>query len=141
MGNMRILGLDVGDKRVGVAINDPMGWGKAQPLATLERKNLLHELPKIIEEYNIEKIVIGIPHTTGEKLSAQAKKIARFSKEIEKTMKLPIVLWDETLSSVEAEEILISADVSRKKRKKLSDKVAATLILQSYLLSCHSEEH
>ncbi len=78
---MRILGLDVGDKRVGVAINDPMGWGKAQPLTVIPTKDFLSELPKIIEEYKIEKIVVGIPHSAGEKMSAQAKKITHFAKK------------------------------------------------------------
>src|SRR3989338_1847674 len=130
---MRILGLDIGDKRCGVAINDPMGWGKAQPLMTIETEFFFDELPKVVKEYKIEKIVVGIPQSDGITHSAQAKKIEQFSEKIKQKMKLKMIHWDETLSSKEAEEFLITMGVSRKKRKFLTDKIAATLILQSYL--------
>lgn len=130
---MRILGLDIGDKRIGVAINDPLGWNKAQPLKVIERLYFLGELPKIIDEYNIERIVAGIPKGDKGELTPQAKKNMKFVEEIKKKVSVPIILWDETLSTYEAESILIEADVSRKKRKKISDKLAAAIILQSYL--------
>jgi len=131
--NARILGLDIGDKRVGVAINDPLGWNKAQPLKVIERIHFLNELPKIIDEYTIEQIVAGIPKGEKGELTPQAKKTLKFIEEIKKKVSVPIVLWDETLTTYEAESILIEADVSRKKRKEISDKLAAALILQSYL--------
>ncbi len=130
---MRILGLDIGDKRIGLAVNDPLGWNKAQPLKVIERIHFLNELPKIIDEYNIETIVAGIPKGDRGELTPQARKIMKFIDEIKKKVSMPIILWDETLSSFEAESILISADVSRKKRKEISDKLAAAIILQSYL--------
>lgn len=136
---MRILALDVGDKRVGVAVNDPMGWHKAQPLKLVLRSDILKELPKMIEEYNIKKIIVGIPKNEDESLSEQGKKIMHFVRKLEKTVSVPLITWDETLTSLEAEKILIEADVSRKKRKKSIDKLAATLILQSYLN--HEESH
>jgi len=130
---MRILGLDIGDKRVGVAINDPLGWNKAQPLKVIERINFFNELPKIIDEYSIQTIVAGIPKGEKGELTPQARKNLKFVEEIKKKVSVPIVLWDETLTTYEAESILIEADVSRKKRKEISDKLAAALILQSYL--------
>ena len=91
------------------------------------------DLPKIIDEYTIEQIVAGVPQGEKGELTPQAKKTLKFIEEIKKKVSVPIVLWDETLTTYEAESILIEADVSRKKRKEISDKLAAALILQSYL--------
>src|SRR3989344_3179759 len=129
---MRILALDIGNRRTGIAVNDPMGWNQAQPLQTILTIHLIEELPKIIAEYNIEKIVVGMPYQEDGTVSGQGHKIMNIVKEIQTHLKknIPIKYWDESLTSKEAEEFLIQADVSRKKRKKESDTLAAALILK-----------
>lgn len=136
----RILCLDVGDKKIGVAVSDPFGK-TALPLETLLRgtfKKDCEALARILKEYDAEKIVIGLPLDLEDKEGPQAKKIRFFEAGLRKFLEqnhfaTVVEVWDESLSSKEAEAILLKADVSRKKRKKAIDKLAATLILQSYL--------
>ncbi|MBI2026854.1 MAG: Holliday junction resolvase RuvX [Deltaproteobacteria bacterium] len=130
---MRILALDIGDKRTGIAVSDPMGWNQAQPVKTILTIHLLDELPKLIAEYSIEKVVIGMPYQDDGTVSGQGKKIMKKVESVKGVINIPIVFWDESLSSREAEEFLIHAGLSRKKRKSVSDTLAAVLILQSYL--------
>ncbi len=132
--SLRILGLDVGDKRIGVAISDPMGW-TAQGLEVLERESQEEfiRLKEIVELYDVEKIVVGLPKNMNGTLGPQAEKVERFIEHIGDNLGLPIVRWDERLSTVAAERSLLEADMSRSRRKRVIDKVAAVLILQSYL--------
>ena len=132
--SLRILGLDVGDKRIGVAISDPMGW-TAQGLEVLERESQEEflRLKEIVELYDVEKIVVGLPKNMNGTLGPQAEKVERFIERIGNDIGLPVVRWDERLSTVAAERSLIEADMSRSRRKRVVDKVAAVLILQSYL--------
>ncbi len=132
---MRIMGLDVGDKRIGVAMSDPMGW-TAQGITTIYRqgnkKNDINEIKKIIDEYKVDKIVIGLPKNMNNTLGPQGEKVIEYSKKIE-SFNIPIIFIDERLSTVAAERTLIMADVSRSKRKTVVDKLAAQVILQTYL--------
>lgn len=131
----RILGLDVGDKTIGVAVSDPLGL-TAQGIITIERngiKNDFKALKSIIDEYEIAKIVVGFPKNMNNTIGPQGEKVLEFVEEIKKEFKLEIILEDERLTTVAAEKLLINGDVSRKKRKKVIDKVAATYILQTYL--------
>lgn len=132
---MRIMGLDVGDKTIGVALSDPLGW-TAQGLEVIRRENLekdLNRLAQIIQEYEVEKILVGIPKNMNATIGPQAEKVLAFIEELKKQFTLPIQTWDERLSTVAAERMLIQADVSRSKRKKVIDKMAAAVILQGFL--------
>jgi len=132
---MRILGLDYGSKRIGVAVCDELGM-TAQGLATIARKNRRHDLEEIarfIRTYNVEKIVIGYPLRLDGTEGIQCEKITKFASLLESAFSLPVIKWDETLSTKEAEEILIRANMRRDKRKNIVDRVAASLILQGYL--------
>ena len=132
---MRILGLDYGSKRIGVAVCDELGM-TAQGLATIARKNRRQDLEEIdgfIRTYNVEKIVIGYPIRLDGTEGIQCEKVSKFASILESAFSLPVIKWDETLSTKEAEEILIRANIARNKRKNIVDKLAASLILQGYL--------
>ena len=132
---MRILGLDYGEKRIGVAICDELGL-PAQGLPTIIRKTKKHDweiLGSLIRNYKVEKIVIGYPVRMDGSEGIQCEKVNRFTALLETTFSLPVVKWPETLSTKEAEEILINSGVSWEKRKKMVDKLAACIILQGYL--------
>lgn len=132
---MRILGLDVGSKTVGVAVSDELSL-IAQGVTTLKRKGLrqdIKQLLNVIEEHEVKKIIVGLPKNMNGSLGPSAKMVLSLIEELRKSIDLPIVTWDERLSSVAAERALLEADMSRKKRKRVIDKVAALLILQGYL--------
>ena len=132
---MRILGLDIGTKTIGIALSDELSL-IAQGLFTLKRKGLqsdIRELEKLIEERSVERIVIGLPKNMNNTLGTSANMVLSFIEELAKSVDLPVVTWDERLSTVAAEKALLEADMSRKKRKRVIDTVAAQLILQGYL--------
>ena len=131
----RIMGLDVGDKTIGVAISDPLGF-TSQGITTIRRKGIktdIIELRKIIEEYEIEKVVIGLPKNMNNTIGPQGEKTIKFSEKFKEKFDLEVIFQDERLSTKSAEMMLISSDVRRDKRKLVIDKVAATYILQTYL--------
>lgn len=130
---MRILGLDVGDKNIGVAISDAMGL-TAHGIKTVSREGCIEVLKKIIEEYEVDSLVVGIPRMLDGTMGIQGEKVMKFiEEELKAAIPLPVTLWDERLSTISAERVLLEADLSRKKRRSLRDKVSATLILQNYL--------
>lgn len=132
---MRILGIDYGNKRVGIAVSDSLGW-TAQPLATLKmhgHQELLKEIKEYIEKYKLKKIVVGMPYNLDGSRGKRAEITQAFINFLEKNLELPIIVQDERLTTSQAENILLEADVSRQGRKKVIDKLAAALILQSYL--------
>lgn len=134
---MKIMGLDVGSKTIGVAVSDELGW-TAQGITTIkwdenEIESADSQLKKIMEEHNIKKVVIGLPKNMNGTIGERGEASMRFSEHIEKVHQLPTVLWDERLTTMAAERVLLEADVSRKKRKKVIDKMAAVMILQGYL--------
>jgi putative holliday junction resolvase len=134
---MRILGLDVGSKTVGVAVSDEMGW-TAQGIETIkineERQQYgLARLGEIIKEYEVESVVIGLPKNMNGTIGPRGEASQYYADMVQEKFGLPVVLWDERLSTVAAERVLLSADVSRKKRKQVIDKMAAVMILQGYL--------
>jgi len=108
----------------------------AQGVTTLKRKGVDHdisELRKLIEEWEVTKIVIGLPKNMNNTLGPSAEMVLSFIEELNKHSAIPVITWDERLSTVAAEKVLLEADMSRKKRKRVIDKVAAILILQGYL--------
>jgi putative Holliday junction resolvase len=135
---MRILGLDFGMKTIGVAVSDPLGW-TAQGLEIIRReeennlKKSIVRLKEICSQYEVESIVLGYPKNMNNTEGERVEKTKQFKKRIEKELKLPVELWDERLSTVGAERILLEADLSRAKRKNVIDKMAAVFILQGYL--------
>jgi len=132
---MRILGLDVGSKRIGIAISDELGW-TAQGIKTLHRssgESDLGEIRNIARDYGVEKIVVGLPANMNGSIGPQAEIALGFVRELREILDLPIITWDERLSTVEATKMFIRADLSRKKRKQKVDMTAAIIILQSYL--------
>lgn len=132
---MRVLCLDYGEKRIGVAVCDELGL-TAQGLCTIVRKTKKHDyetLKSIIDRYHVEQILIGYPMKLDGSEGIQCEKVNRFASMLEKIYSLPVMKWPEALSTKEAEAILIDAGVGWKKRKEKTDKLAACLILQSYL--------
>lgn len=132
---MRLMGLDLGDKTIGVAISDPLGL-TAQGITTIKRteqENDLFELAKLISDYEVEQIVLGLPKNMNGSIGPQGEKVLEFKKIIETRFKIDVFLQDERLSTLEAERFLIGANVKRTKRKKVIDKIAAVMILQGFL--------
>ncbi len=132
----RILALDVGTKRIGMAITDELGY-TVQPLTVISRRTdekTVEEIKKIVIRYNVEKVVIGLPITLKDEIGKMAQEILTFANKLRSDLDIPIVSWDESFTTIEAEDILIKeADLSRRKQKKLKDKIAASFILESYL--------
>ena len=132
---MRILGLDMGSKTIGVALSDPLGW-TAQGITTIRRRKKeqdLEEVHKICKEYGVEKIVVGLPKNMNGTIGEAGEKALEFSELNKEKTGLPIEMWDERLTTVAAHRAMLEADLSRNKRKKIVDKIAATYILQDYL--------
>nr|WGD74317.1 Holliday junction resolvase RuvX [Bacillus subtilis] len=141
---MRILGLDLGTKTLGVALSDEMGW-TAQGIETIKINEAegdygLSRLSELIKDYTIDKIVLGFPKNMNGTVSTRGEASQTFAKVLETTYNVPVVLWDERLTTMAAEKMLIAADVSRQKRKKVIDKMAAVMILQGYLDSLNSSQ-
>jgi putative Holliday junction resolvase len=135
MKNMRVMALDVGDKKIGVAISDELLL-TAQGRPTLRRKNLrsdLEILRRLAMENDVQEVVVGQPLHMDGTPSAQSRRVARFSEELRRVLSLPIVFWDERLTSFEAEQHLEQMGINWRERRKHVDKVAAMIILQSYL--------
>lgn len=134
---MRYLGLDLGTKTLGVAISDKLGI-IASSYKTIEFKDenyneLIKPIKDIINEYKIDKIVLGLPKNMDASLGFAANRSINFKKLLEKEINIEVILEDERLSTKEANDVMIKTDISRKKRKKKIDSLAATIILQRYL--------
>lgn len=139
---MRIMGLDYGTKTVGVAISDSLGL-TAQGIETIQRKeeNKLRRtcarIEELIREYEVEKIVLGFPKHMNNDVGERAEKSLEFGEMLKRRTGLEVIMWDERLTTVEAERTLIESSVRRENRKKYIDKIAAVFILQGYLDSLY----
>ena len=135
---MRIMGLDFGSKTVGVAISDPL-FLTAQGIEIVRRKSqgklrqTLARIEELISEYQVERIVLGYPKNMNNTLGERAEACKDFADKLERRTGIPVVMWDERLSTVSAEHVLIESGVRRENRKAVIDKIAACVILQSYL--------
>ncbi|MCL2337583.1 MAG: Holliday junction resolvase RuvX [Firmicutes bacterium] len=133
---MRVLGLDLGEKNIGVAVSDQFGW-TAQGLESIRSKgNVTADLDQInlvAQQYEVDKVVVGLPRNMNGSYGPQAEKALKFAGLLEKRLGLPVETWDERLSTVAAQRVLLEADVSRKKRRRVVDQMAAAIILQGYL--------
>jgi putative pre-16S rRNA nuclease len=131
----RVLGLDVGSKSIGVAISDPLGI-TAQGLETIRRKNKRQDFEKLaclLEEYEVSEIVVGYPLRLSGAEGTQSEKMQHFADELKKRFGLPVHLWDERLTSSQANRVLREAELSIKRRGEAVDRLAAMLILQSWM--------
>lgn len=134
-GSGRILAIDYGSRRMGLAVSDGLGI-TAQGLETLERKNKRSDfarLERVIREYQVAEIVLGNPLRMSGEEGTQSRKVAEFAVELRRRFELPVHLWDERLTSSEANRLLRESEVSLQKRAQAVDRMAATLILQSFL--------
>lgn len=133
----RVIGLDVGDRRIGVAVSDALGLS-AQPSPTVTRRGLAEDV-KAIEQVVVAseavEVVVGLPMMLNGTLGPQAKKVLAFAEALKARLSIPVTTWDERFTTCEAERVLLEADMSRAKRKTVVDRVAAVLILQGYLAS------
>ena len=132
---MRILGLDIGSKTIGVAVSDPLGW-TAQGVTTIKRDCYTKDVEavmKICKEYGVETIVAGMPKNMNGTIGPSGEMVKNLCEQIEKSFHGKIEFWDERLTTVAAHRAMLEADLSRAKRKKIVDKIAATYILQGYL--------
>jgi len=132
---LRILGIDLGEKRIGISISDELGI-TAQGLPTInsiDEAEDLKNIKKVVDKYGVEKIILGLPKNMNGSLGKQAQKAISFAEKLKSSFQLPVELEDERLSTSKAEKFLIKADRSRKKRKKVIDKMSAIIILQSFL--------
>lgn len=132
---MRILGLDYGDRTIGVAVSDELGW-TAQGVEVIRRRNEAHDMlriQEIIAEFEIEEIVVGFPRNMDGTVGSRGELSQAFAQSLQQAFQLPVHLWDERLTTAVAERTLLAADMSRKKRKQVVDKLAAGIILQGYL--------
>ncbi|MGC8976633.1 MAG: Holliday junction resolvase RuvX [Candidatus Ratteibacteria bacterium] len=139
---MRILCIDVGDKNIGIALSDEENL-IARGLGTIKMDdNVLEKIKELIEKYNVGKIVYGLPLRMDGSFSIQTEKTLAFITKLKESIKeVEFVGWDERLTSSLAERFLLSADLSRKKRKKLIDKLSAQIILQNYLDANRSKDN
>lgn len=132
---MRILGLDVGDKTIGVAVSDPLGF-TAQGICTIRRKGLnvdIDEVNKYVVEYGCELIVLGLPKNMNGTIGPSGEKVLKLADKIREKINIKVDTWDERLTTVAAHRAMLEGDLSREKRKKIVDKLAAMYILQGYL--------
>jgi putative Holliday junction resolvase len=131
----RVLGLDVGSRRIGVAVSDPLGI-TAQGLETLQRRNKrtdMAALERVIREYEVREIVVGLPLRMSGAEGTQSDKMQVFAEELRKRFRLPVHMWDERLTSAEANRLLRETELSIEKRAKAVDRMAAVLILQGWM--------
>ena len=132
---MRVLALDVGDKRVGVAISDPSQI-LARSLKVIQRGSRQDDcatVARLVEEYEVERVVVGYPRSLDGTVGKQAEKVERYAEGLAKTLDVPVLLWDERFSTVSAERLMREAGLRGKKKRERIDAVAAAVILQDYL--------
>lgn len=134
---MKVMGLDVGTKTVGVAISDALGW-TAQGIETIKINEDkgdfgIARIAELVKQHGVTSFVVGYPKNMNNTIGPRGEASEAYKALLEETFALPVVLWDERLTTMAAERVLIDADVSRKKRKQVIDKMAAIMILQGYL--------
>lgn len=132
---MRVIGLDVGERRIGVAVSDPLGK-TAQPLETIERDSReIERLADLVKELKPRRFVVGLPFLMDGREGTQAERVREFARRLEERLEIPVTLYDERLSTREAEAVLAGAGLDPGEKKDASDRVAAALILGAYLES------
>lgn len=140
---MRLLALDIGERRIGVSVSDPLGlW--ARPLTVLARRSREEDyaaIAALVEEYGATRVIVGHPLSLSGDVGPQARRVERYAAGLAQRLQVPVVLWDERLSTAEAEQILRAAGESSRQYRDKVDAVAAAVILQSYLDAAEAKEH
>lgn len=142
---MRVMGLDFGSRTVGVAVSDPLHI-TAQGLEIIRReqenklRRTLARIEELVREYEIEEIVLGYPKNMNNTVGERGEKTEEFKQMVERRTGLPVVLWDERLTTVAADRAMMEAGIRRENRKKYVDRIAASFILQGYLDACKNRE-
>ena len=137
MKGQRILAIDHGSKRIGFALSDELGW-TAQPLETFHRRNPeadIRHIQDLVREHEVGRVLVGMPLQLDGGMGPAAKVVEAFVQALEPALSVPVVIWDERMTTCAAEDLLIAADVGRRKRKGIVDRIAAAILLQSYLKS------
>ena len=137
MKGQRILAIDHGSKRIGFALSDELGW-TAQPLETFYRRNPeadIRHIQELVREHEVGRVLVGLPLRLHGESGPAAKLVEEFIQLLEPALSVPVVTWDERMTTCAAEDLLIAADVGRRKRKGIVDRIAAAILLQSYLAS------
>ena len=132
---MRILGVDHGSKRIGIAVSDP-GRTMAHPIQTVRVKpdgSHIQEIIEIARSFQVERVVVGLPYNMDGSLGFKGEEVLAWGRELERRIGLPVIFWDERLSTSEAHDMLLSLEVRGKKRRAIVDRIAASIILQGYL--------
>lgn len=132
---MRWMGIDYGDRHIGIAVSDELML-TAQGVTTVRNsgdERMLKDIAEIAKQYGVTEVVVGLPKNMNGSIGPRGQIAIEFGKALQEVLGLPVVMWDERLSTAAAERTLIDADVSRKKRKQVVDQMAATMILQNYL--------
>lgn len=133
---MRIMGIDYGDSRIGIAVSDPMGW-TAQGIETIQAKkgikSVLERIKELIKQYGVEKIVVGFPRNMNGSVGFRGEKTQEFIEKLESTVEPDIIKWDERLSTVSAHRTMQELGVKTSRKKSVVDQIAAVYILQGYL--------
>ncbi|MFC1924134.1 Holliday junction resolvase RuvX [Chloroflexota bacterium] len=138
---MRVLGLDIGDKRIGVAMSDPTGI-LANPLTQINRTGTevaIKAILEVVRQYEVERIIAGLPYSIDGSMGPQAQKVESFLKKLSERLDIPIETWDESYTTVAAECKMVEAGVRKDSRKKQIDAAAAAIILQEYLDTIRTE--
>ena len=140
---MRIMGIDYGDSRIGVAVSDPLGW-TAQGIETINRKTgpgaALDRILRLVEEYDVSRIVVGFPVNMNGTVGPRGEKTLEFIEELSKKTGLEIIKWDERLTTVAANRAMHEMGIKTSRKKSIVDRIAAVYILQGYLDSLGKEE-
>ncbi len=137
MNGRRILAIDHGSKRMGFALSDELGW-TAQPLETFHRRNPdadIRHIQDLVREHEVGQVLVGMPFRLDGEIGPAAKVVEAFIHLLEPALSVPVITWDERMTTCAAEDLLIAADVGRRKRKGIVDRIAAAILLQSYLAS------
>jgi putative Holliday junction resolvase len=137
MKGQRILAIDHGSKRFGFALSDELGW-TAQPLETFHRRNPdadISHIQDLVREHEVGQVLVGMPFRLDGEIGPAAKVVQAFVQALEPALSVPVITWDERMTTCAAEDLLIAADVGRRKRKGIVDRIAAAILLQSYLAS------
>jgi putative Holliday junction resolvase len=137
MKGRRILAIDHGSKRIGFALSDELGW-TAQPLETFHRRNPdadIRHIQDLVRAHEVGQVLVGMPFRLDGEIGPAAKVVQAFIQVLEPALSVPVIVWDERMTTCAAEDLLIAADVGRQKRKGIVDRIAAAILLQSYLAS------
>jgi putative holliday junction resolvase len=138
----RIMGLDVGDKRIGVALSDPQGW-MASPLEAVFRESdavALTKLSELIKLHQVERVIVGLPRSMDGSLNQQAIKVQTFAEELSRYIAVPMEFWDERLSTVAANRLMLDAGTKKGDKKSKRDSISSALVLQAYLDSKQKQD-